>query len=369
MAADGVENKTLFLAATSPKKHYAKRREDLRLMKKIDMFNHIWPEPFYKALCDHVGERTDITMRSEQVPMMTNLDRRFEVMDMFGEDYVQILSLASPPLEIIAGPEKALELSKIGTDSMAELCEKYPDRFLGFIGTAPMSNPDALVEESKRAIEDMGASGMQIFTNVKGKPLDLPEFEPFFEYMHSVDKPIWMHPARGASFADYQTEEKSLYEIWWTFGWPYDTSAAMARIVFSKMFDKMPNLKIITHHAGGMIPFFEGRVGPGWDQLGARTSFTDYSVLLKELEKRPLDYFKQFYADTATFGSRMAILSALDFFGEDKILFASDAPFDPEAGPFYIRETLKILDELDISEATRTKIYQDNALKLLGMSL
>jgi len=338
-------------------------------MKKIDMFTHIWPQPFYKALCKHVGERTDITMRSEQVPMMTDLDRRFEVMDMFGEDYVQILSLASPPLEIIAGPDVALELSKVGTDSMAELCEKYPERFPGFIATAPMNNPDALVEESRRAIEDMGAAGMQIFTNVKGKPLDLPEFEPFFDYMHSVDKPIWMHPARGAGFPDYQTEDKSFYEIWWTFGWPYDTSAAMARIVFSKMFDRLPNLKIITHHAGGMIPFFEGRVGPGWDQLGARTSFTDYSELLKELKKRPLDYFKQFYADTATFGSQKAIEHAIEFFGEDQILFASDAPFDPEGGPYYIRETVNILDNMDISDATRKKIYQDNAEQLLGISL
>ena len=113
--------------------------------------------------------------------MMTNLDRRFEVMDMFGKDYVQVLSLASPPLEIIADPEVALELSRVGTDSMAELCQKYPDRFLGFIATAPMNNPDALVADSKRAIEEMGAAGMQIYTNVKGKPLDLPEFQPFFE--------------------------------------------------------------------------------------------------------------------------------------------------------------------------------------------
>ena len=106
-------------------------------MKKIDIFNHIWPMPFYEALIGHIGTMTDITMRSGAVPMMTNLDRRFEVMDMFGPDYMQVLSLASPPLELLAGPSKAMELSKIGSDSMAELCQKYPDRFPGFIGTAP----------------------------------------------------------------------------------------------------------------------------------------------------------------------------------------------------------------------------------------
>ncbi|HSR72500.1 MAG TPA: amidohydrolase family protein [Kiloniellales bacterium] len=337
-------------------------------MKKIDVFNHIWPEPFYDALAAKTGEMRGITMRSRNVPMITDLDRRFEVMDMF-EDYVQILSLASPPLEIVAGPEDALELSRIGSDSMAELCDRYPDRFPGFIASPPMNNPDALVEECRRAIEDLGACGVQIFSNVDGKPLDRPEFAPFFDYMAAIDKPIWLHPARGADFPDYKTEDKSLYEIWWTFGWPYETSAAMARLVFSKTLERLPNLKIITHHAGAMIPFFEGRVGPGWDQLGARTSHTDYVALRKELERRPLDYFKLFYADTATFGSRMAILSALDFFGVDHVLFASDSPFDPEGGPMYIRETIRILDELDIEETERRAIYQDNAVRMLGLKI
>ncbi len=107
-----------------------------------------------------------------------------------------------------------------------------------------------------------------------GKPLDLPEFEPFFDYMAQSGKPVWMHPARGAkNFPDYLSESQSEYEIWWTFGWPYETSAAMARLVFSGVFDKFPGLKIITHHAGGMcLRPFEGRVGPGWDQMGTRTT-------------------------------------------------------------------------------------------------
>jgi aminocarboxymuconate-semialdehyde decarboxylase len=337
-------------------------------MKKIDVFTHIWPTPYYEALAAQAGEWRDITMRSQKVPMMTDLDRRFEVMDMF-DDYVQVLSLASPALEVVAGPDKALELSRIGSDSMADLCSRYPDRFPGFIGTAPMNNPDALVEESRRAVEDLGACGMQIFSNVNGKPLDLPEFAPFFDYMAGSGKPVWIHPARAENFPDYLSEQKSLYEIWWTFGWPYETSAAMARLVFSKTFDRLPDLKVITHHAGGMIPFFEGRVGPGWDQLGARTSDVDYKVLLSELKHRPLDYFKMFYADTATFGSRMAILSAIDFFGVGKVLFASDAPFDPEGGPMYIRETIDIIDNLEISEADCRAIYQDNAVDLLGLKI
>ena len=210
---------------------------------------------------------------------------------------------------------------------------------------------------------------MQIFTNVGGKPLDLPEFEPFFEYMAQSGKAVWLHPARGANFPDYLTEKQSEYEIWWTFGWPYETSAAMARMVFSGLFDRNPGLNIVTHHAGGMVPFFEGRVGPGWDQMGARTTDRDLAAVRKALKKPHLEYFKDFYADTATFGSATAIKHAIEFFGEDHVMFASDAPFDPEAGPMYIRETIRILDELDISDETRRKVYQDNAAKLLGLTL
>ncbi len=336
-------------------------------MKKIDAFNHIWPKPFFDALIDHIGTMTDITMRSGAVPMMTNLDRRFEVMDMFGDDYQQVLSLASPPLEKLAGPQKALELSQIGSDSMAELVQKYPERFPAFIGTAPMNNPDGLVEECRRAIEDLGAVGMQIFTNIVGDPVDLPQYEPFFEYMASTGKPVFLHPARGENFSDYKNEARSEYEIWWTFGWPYETSAAMARMVFSRFFDKFPGLKVLTHHAGGMVPFFEGRVGPGWDQMGKRTTDRDLAQVRTALERPHLEYFKEFYADTASFGSRKAIEHAMEFFGEDRILFASDAPFDPEGGPMYIRETIRILDSLDISDAVRAKLYNGNATKLLGL--
>jgi uncharacterized protein len=336
-------------------------------MKKIDIFNHIWPTRFYDKLREVTGKMVDITRRSEAIPMMTELDARFRIMDRFG-DYRQILSLASPPLEIVASPEQQQMLSRIGSEDMAELCDKYPDRFPGYIASIPMGNPEVVVAETKHAMEKLKASGVQIFSNVKGKPLDHPDFAGVFDYMAKIDKPIWIHPARGASFPDYQTEDRSQYEIWWTFGWPYDTSAAMARLVFSKLFDRHPNIKIITHHGGGMIPFFEGRVGPGWDQLGARTSSVDYSVLLKELKKRPLDYFKLFYADTAVFGSKSATLCSLNFFGADNVVFASDAPFDPEKGPMYIRETIKIIDELEISEEDRAKIYHKNAEKLLGLA-
>lgn len=135
---------------------------------------------------------------------------------------------------------------------------------------------------------------------------------------------------------DYAAEDASKYEIWWTFGWPYETSGMMARLVLSGHLDRFPNLKVITHHLGGMTPFFEGRVGPGMDQLGARTSDEDLGVILDRLAHRPLDCFKMFYGDTAVFGSAPATRCELELFGADHVLFASDSPFDPERGPGFI---------------------------------
>ncbi|HEX7082216.1 MAG TPA: amidohydrolase family protein [Gammaproteobacteria bacterium] len=335
-------------------------------MRKLDIFNHIWPKSFHAKL-EEACKIVDITKRSNDVPMMVDLDERFRVMDMFDE-YSQVLSLASPPLEIVAPPDVAAELARIGNDGMAELVDRYPDRFPAFTASLPMNDIDAALAEARRAIDELGAAGIQIYTNVNGRPLDEPEFRPLFELMAEYDKPIWVHPARGAKMADYANEDVSKYEIWWTFGWPYETSVFLARLVFSKIMDALPNLKIITHHAGGMVPFFEGRVGPGWDQLGARTSSVDYRALLKELKRRPIDYFRDFYADTATFGSKPAIECALAFFGPDHMLFSSDAPFDPERGPMYIRETIKCLDSMDLSEEDRHKIYHRNAEAMLGLA-
>ncbi|MFQ5971801.1 MAG: amidohydrolase family protein [Alphaproteobacteria bacterium] len=334
---------------------------------KIDIFNHIFPESYFEKMLELAGDHKDLGKRVRNVPMLADLDKRFQVMDEF-DDYCQILSTAAPPPEVLAGPEDAAELARRGNDGMAELCARYPDRFPGFTATLAMNNIDATIDEIHRAIEDLGARGIQFYTNVAGKPLDLPEFAPIYEIMADYDLPIWVHPIRGAGFTDYLSEDHSKYEIWWTFGWPYETSVFMARLVFAGIFDKYPNLKIITHHLGGMIPYFEGRVGPGWDQLGSRTSDEDLTVALKKLDKRPLDYFRMFYADTAVFGGKAGTVCGLDFFGADHVLFASDAPFDPEGGTMYIRETIKIIDELHISESDRRKIYQENAVRLLKLT-
>jgi aminocarboxymuconate-semialdehyde decarboxylase len=134
--------------------------------------------------------------------------------------------------------------------------------------------------------------------------------------------------------------------------------------------DDYPNLKIITHHFGGIIPMLEGRLGPGNDVMGSRTSEEDYVALRKSLKKRPLDYFKQdFWADTAVFGGVPATKCGLEFFPHDKVLFASDCPFDPEGGFMYPRVTLQILDSLDIPKEQRAMMDYKNLEAVTGVKL
>ena len=332
---------------------------------KIDMFNHIFPKTFFdRHIAAGRGGR-DIGKRVANIQTIVDVDARLKLLDQFG-DYVQVISLPLPPLEVIAGPDRSPQLAAEANDGLAALVQKH-DRFLGFAAALPMNNPEAAVQEMSRAVDDLGAFGVQLYTNVAGKPLDAPEFLPIFEEAARRKIPMWLHPARGADFPDYQTETKSLYEIWWTFGWPYETSAAMARLVFSGYLTRFSSLKIITHHMGGMIPYFEGRVGHGWDQLGTRTSDVDYTSLLKSMPKRPVDYFKEFYADTALFGAASATRCGLDFFGLDRVVFASDMPFEPTPG-LYARETIACVEALELTAPQKDRIYRGNAEQLLNVN-
>ena len=333
---------------------------------KIDVFNHIFPKPFFDRLQEVIVNRGAIK-RWLNIPFLHDIDVRFRMLEQFGPEYRQVMSLSAPPIESInPDPQITIDLARLANDSMAELAQRYPERFPGFIASLPLNMPDESVEELERAVSSLGALGVQIFSNVNGLPLDDPRFAALFETADRLRCPLFLHPARGAKVPDYPGEDKSKYEIWWTFGWPYETSAAMQRLVFSRLFDRLPGIRIVAHHLGAMIPYFEGRVGYGLDQFGSRTADENYEGLLASMPKRPYDYFKMFWGDTAVFGSRAATVCGLDFFGTDQVVFASDAPFDPEGGSMYIRETLKVIDSLDISADDRRKIYQGNAERLFN---
>lgn len=328
----------------------------------IDASAHILPGPYFDRLAEIAPDK-DAIKRWLNLPVLHDLDARLTLMRGVGRDYRQILSLSLPAIEAIAGPADGPALARVANDCMAEIVAGLPERFPGFVASVAMNNVPAALAEIRRAVEELGAVGVQVFTNVNGRALDDPEFWPIFAAMAAYDLPVWLHPTRGATAADYATEATSKYEIWWTFGWPYETSVAMSRMVFSRFFVRLPRLKVICHHMGAMIPFFEGRVGHGWDQLGSRSAREDFRPLVAELG-RPLDHFKKFVGDTALAGSRAGVECGLSFFGIDQVVFGTDFPFDPEGGPLFIREISAAIDALDVSDADRRKILEGNIRRL-----
>jgi predicted TIM-barrel fold metal-dependent hydrolase len=326
----------------------------------IDIYTHIFPDRFFQELERGSPKLGNMGKRLRAVQKLFDLDLRFREMDEFG-DYRQIISLPNPPIEDIAEGDVAKNLARVANDAMAELCAKHPDRFPTFAAALSLHDVDEAIKEADRAIRTLGAGGIQIFTNMAGHPLDEPRFQPLFDAMAAHDLPIWLHPARTASMADYASEKISRYEMWWCFGWPYETTVAMSRLVFSGLFDRHPKLKIITHHlGGGMIPYFDGRIGAGMEVLGNRTIDEDHTKVLSSLKRPHLDYFREFYADTAMFGGKNGLPCGIDFFGTDRVVFATDAPLGP------IRKTLQVIEDLDLDPAARRQIMVGNAERLMN---
>ena len=333
---------------------------------KIDLYNHVMPVRYLEVLKQQFKD-AGVVKRMSGIPVLWDIEARVEMLNQW-PDVQQVLTLSLPGPELVGGPDLSPELARIANDDMAAMCARWPKKFPAFVASLPMNNMPAALEEMDRAITRLGARGVQILTSVNGRPLDEPEFFPVFERVtQKYGMPLWMHPARPASRPDYPTESKSKYEIWQVLGWPYETSAAMARMVFSGLFDRLPGMRLITHHCGAMIPFFAGRAETLWAQLGSRTADEDYESLLGRMAKKPIEYFKMFYADTVLGGSASALRCGLDFFGVDRIVFASDCPFDPEGGPMFIREGIRSVEDLKLSEDDKRKIYSGNALKLLNL--
>ena len=142
---------------------------------KIDIYNHIMPKAYVDIMMKVAPNHADLGKRIRGIPMLVDLDERFRVMDLFGDDYRQILSIPGPPAEILAGPDVSPDLSRAANDGMAELVGKYPDRFPGFTARMPMNNPKAALAELHRAIRDLGAKGIGDRVGRRPTPISVGE--------------------------------------------------------------------------------------------------------------------------------------------------------------------------------------------------
>jgi aminocarboxymuconate-semialdehyde decarboxylase len=317
-----------------------RNRKSTATSLKIDAFTHIAPREYVTA----AGKMTMIP------PSLSDLDARFRSMDELG-NILQLLTLGGSPVEAFANPNKAVDLSKACNDGMAALVAGYPDRFAGAAAYLPMGNMDAAMKELERAIEDLKLNGVLIYTSINDKPLDSPEFVPLFEKMAEYDLPIWIHPFSGTTKPYYPGEEKSKYNLAAIVGWPHATTMAMLRLAGSGLLERLPNLKLLTHHSGGTVPYLINRI--------------EYSPFgYGRLTGSITDSLKRFYNDTAVQGNTANLMCAHALCGAGHMLFGTDFPMADAA---MVKRIIHAIEKMEIPASEKRKIFSENARVLFRL--
>ncbi|BDR58911.1 amidohydrolase family protein [Xylocopilactobacillus apicola] len=245
------------------------------------------------------------------------------------EQQQEIISVVNLNPEDYADPAEALKLCQQGNLELKSIVQHY-DQFPAAVAMVPMNNVKGACQIIEEVAETSELAGIQLFTQALGKPLTSEEFTSLFELMNEIQKPIWLHPV----FDPLKPNNNV------TFSWEYELTIAMNQLVEAGYLTHYPNLKIIVHHAGAMIPFFSER------------------ILYTEGEKN-YQQFKKFYVDTALLGNPKALELTVDFFGLDHVLFGTDSPLGiPLVGP--TKEIKTALKQTNLSPSNLNKIFYKN---------
>ena len=313
----------------------------------IDGFSHFMPKSFAEEL--YKAHPTDELRELASFEYFGHVEERVRVLDKYIIDK-QVLTLARPSIWLDLPAEIVPEMTRLANDAVAESARQFPDRFIP-VGSLPVPDEQSM-PEFDRCIDELGMAGIQIFANVDGKNLDEPEFRAFFEKANKTKVPVWIHPQLWKEWSTDFVLDK-------IFGWIFDTSLAMSRLVFSGIMEACPDLRLITHHMGAMVPHFSERI-KGFYGAGIfpRVKFAPLSQDL-------LVYFKRFYADTVLNGSVHAFECGYKFFGPEQIIFATDYPFGPEKGETWIKDTLLQVESTDLPPAEKDQIFGGNLMRLI----
>lgn len=332
---------------------------------KIDAFAHALPmgykEAFQKKLPGDAPKMSGGNW--DQNKTLTDVGLRLAIMDEYEIDMQAILT-PTPPMEWLFDAPTGAALARIANDGMAEIVERHPKRFIG-VATVCLLDVEGAINELQRSIRRLKLRGVLVYSNIGGHPLDAPQFDDFYSAVEELRVPIWLHPARSQKQADYPGEEASRYLLWQAFGWPYETTLAMARLVFSGTLKRHPNLRIIVHHAGAMVPFFAGRI----TSFYSNPSNLIHIGLAPEVERPYLDQFRDFYVDSWTNGSIAALMTSYEMFGADRMLFGTDMPFGAEMGRLFVREAVQSVERMMIPPAEKEKIWSGNIRRLCGLDI
>jgi predicted TIM-barrel fold metal-dependent hydrolase len=340
---EGADNKTGKLIGLSASRADVLGEKTSKDFIRIDAFSHIAPKKYVEAF-------QKLYSNAAFNQPLWDMDQRFQMMDRLG-NISQVLTLVTPALEVIEDSQKALGLAMIANDGIAELIVKYPARFAAGAAALPLNNMDASLKELDRAINKLGLKGAQIFTSISGKPLDAPEFTPLYEEMAHLNVPLWIHPLSHVNHSFYPLDLGSKNDFDNSIGWPHATSMAMMRLAASGILEKFPNLKFITHHSGGTVPYLAGRI---------EFAPSKYDALSKPL----MESLRLFYCDTAVQGNTANLMCARAFCGVDHQLFGTDFPMANES---MVETVVRSINEMDISGAEKQKIFAGNIMSLLKL--
>lgn len=302
-------------------------------MTKIDVFAHVLPERFYAKMREvepAIPERYAFFNN----PVLTNMDLRRSHWD--GETR-QVISHVNALPEDYVGPEEAAELCAMANAELLEMLRANRDMFEAAVLMVPMNNIDEAVRIVREQVAgDPDVVGVQIFTRALGKSIADPDFRPLFAALAEVGAPAWLHPV-----FDLRKPDNNL-----VFSWEYELTQAMMQMVQAGLLQEFPELKVICHHAGGMVPFFAGRV----DRILPADQAAD---------------MRKFYVDTAILGNPRALDLAVDYYGADHVVFGTDAPLGIlPAGA--TAEILAAIDDMHITDEQRQAIWADNYRRLIG---
>ena len=330
---------------------------------RIDAYSHVVPKTYYEDL----GKvyQAPAYKRHPDTAGLWDYERRLDHMDKFGIDK-QIIALGGPHLwpgiDKYTNEATIQQLVRQANNEVREIADDYPDYFIP-IGTLPRLDEN-MVDEFKRCINDLDMAGIQIYSNYEGEPIDHELLHPVYEMAENQDIPIWIHP-QVHDWYDWTHE----YGLDLSMGWLFDTTLAVCRLVFSGLLERYPDLDVIQHHGGGLIPHFMERTklfyeGTTDDQDGT-FSHDIFEDNIEPLTKPVDEYFKQVYADSVLYGSDPALKTVYEEYGADQMVFATDYPYGGEEGEDFMGSNARSMDELNISKTERRKIESGNLISLI----
>ena len=285
-------------------------------------------------------------------PKNSDPEVRMNLMDKYGVD-MQAICLTAPSLYGF-GDKDAMNICRLANTDNYALCKAYPKRFVN-VCILSLLDMHSAMNELDRSINELDCRGVTVATNQNGKGLDSPEYFPLYEKLVEHDIPLFLHPTTWESYPLVDMEKS--WQMMLVFGWPFDTTQAVWRLIFGGVIDHYPSLKIITHHLGAMLPYFARRIEQTFNH-----SLSD------KLPRHISEYWGNIYGDTALDGTMAAFMCGHAFFGSDRMMYGSDYPFGAEEGEDFIRENLAGIKAMNIPIEDKQKILGGNAKKLLKIN-